>query len=128
MREMTEGALTGDASSAPIQTPNTEAVRRSGMDRRLVACRMLAFLVLLYAVFMTTVVVDGIGLRVGLFAGSAPFALTVVPAVFAGCAIAIFLAVSLVPEDFERRLASWARGARRLRLVGWAKRLATVPA
>jgi uncharacterized protein (TIRG00374 family) len=98
------------------------------MDRRLVACRMVAFLVLLYAVFMAAVIIDGIGLRTGLFPGPAPFALTVVPAIIAGSMVVIFLAVSLVPTDFERRLARWASGARRLWLVRWAKRLATVPA
>ena len=104
------------------------ALRRSGMDRRLVACRMVAFLVLLYAVFMGAVILDGIGLRAGLFPGSAPFALTVVPAIIAGAMILIFLAVARVHEDCERRLARWASGARRLWLVRWAKRLATVPA
>jgi putative heme transporter len=104
------------------------ALRRSGMDRRLVACRMVAFLVLLYAVFMAAVIIDGIGLRTGLFPGPAPFALTLVPAIIAASMVVIFLAVSLVPTDFERRLARWASGARRLWLVRWAKRLATVPA
>jgi len=52
------------------------ALRRSGMSRRLVACRMIAFLTLLYGVFMFTFVIDGIGLRAGLFEGSAPFAVT----------------------------------------------------
>jgi uncharacterized protein (TIRG00374 family) len=104
------------------------ALRRSGMERRLVACRMIAFLVLLYAVFTTAMVVDGIGLRTGLFAGSAPFALTIVPAIIAAVMIAIFLAVALVPEDFERRLARWSLGGRRLRLRHFAQRAATIPA
>ena len=104
------------------------ALRRSGMERRLVACRMIAFLVLLYAVFTIAMVVDGIGLRTGLFAGSAPFALTVVPAIIAAVMIAIFLAVALVPEDFERRLARWSTGGRRLRLTHFAQRAATIPA
>jgi uncharacterized protein (TIRG00374 family) len=104
------------------------ALRRSGMDRRLVACRMIAFMSLLYAVYAFTLVLDGIGLRVGLFEGSAPFALTVLPAIFAACAIAIWLAIALVPEDFERRLASWSSGGRHPRLAGWARRAATIPA
>jgi uncharacterized protein (TIRG00374 family) len=104
------------------------ALRRSGMDRRLVACRMIAFMVLLYVVYMAALIVFGLGLRVGLLEGGAQFALTVIPAIVAGAAVVIFLAIALVPEDFERRLAAWARGARRLWLVRWAKRLATVPA
>ena len=104
------------------------ALRRSGMSRRLVACRMIAFLTLLYAVYMFSLVIDGIGLRIGLFEGTAPFALTVIPAIFGASVTAIFLAIALVPEDFERRLTSWASGGRRLRLQRWARRLATVPA
>src|SRR5436190_10022259 len=60
------------------------ALRRAGMGRRLVACRMIAFLVLQYAVFMGSLVVFGIGLRTGVFNGSAPFAVTVIPAIFGG--------------------------------------------
>ena len=104
------------------------ALRRSGMSRRLVACRMIAFLTLLYGVYMATFVIDGVGLRIGLFEGSAPFALTIIPAIFGGSVIAIFIAVAFVPEDFERRLAGWAAGGRRWRIRRWARRLATVPA
>ena len=104
------------------------ALRRSGMSRRLVACRMIAFLSLLYVVYMLTLVIDGLGLRFGLFEGEAPFALTVIPAIFGALMIVIFLAVAFVPEDFERRLSGWATGGRRWRLQRWARRLATVPA
>src|SRR4051795_747985 len=48
------------------------AGRRSGMEARTVACRMVAFMSLLYAVFMGTLVVDGILLRTGVFPGPAP--------------------------------------------------------
>ena len=82
------------------------AVRRSGMEARTVAGRMVAFMSLLYAVFTGTLVVDGILLRTGVFPGPAPLAFTVIPAALGGTAIAIFLAMSLVPADFERRLES----------------------
>jgi len=104
------------------------ALRRSGMSRRLVACRMVAFLCLLYFVYMATFVVDGLGLRLEVFEGSAPFALTVLPAIFGAAAIAIFLVVALVPEDFERRLTEWSSGGRRWRVRRWARTLATIPA
>jgi uncharacterized protein (TIRG00374 family) len=104
------------------------ALRRAGMDRRLVACRMIAFLVLLYGVYMAALIICGVGLRTGLFPGSAPFAMTVVPAIFAAVVVVIFLAMALVPEDFERRLAQWASGGRRWWVARWARRLATVPA
>ena len=40
------------------------ALRRSGMERRIVACRMIAFMVLLYAVYMLALVIVGLGLCV----------------------------------------------------------------
>ena len=48
------------------------ALRRAGMARREAACRMVAFLVLLYAVYMTTLLVCGLFLRIGLFPGTEP--------------------------------------------------------
>jgi uncharacterized protein (TIRG00374 family) len=102
------------------------ALRRSGMDARIAACRLIAFMVLLYAVYMATLVIDGLGLYFGVFPGRAPFAITVVPAIFGACVIALFLAVSLLPDDFDRLVARWTGGG------GWrarfARRLATAPA
>src|SRR5271155_219478 len=45
------------------------ALRRSGMAPRLVATRMVAFVVLLYVVYAGSVLIDGIGLGTGLFPG-----------------------------------------------------------
>ena len=41
------------------------ALRKAGMPRRQTACRMVAFLVLLYAVYMLALMLDGILLRTG---------------------------------------------------------------
>ncbi len=41
------------------------ALRRSGMEARLVACRMVAFMVLLYVVYAGAVLLDGIGMGTG---------------------------------------------------------------
>ena len=41
------------------------ALRRSGMPPRLVACRMVAFIVLLYSIYAGSLLLDGIGLGVG---------------------------------------------------------------
>jgi putative heme transporter len=102
------------------------ALRRSGMEPGLVARRMIAFLAILYGVYMATFVVDGLGLAVGLFPGAGPFAITVVPAIFGAVAIALFLAISLLPGDAERLVGRWTGGeSRRARL---ARRLAAVPA
>jgi uncharacterized protein (TIRG00374 family) len=102
------------------------ALRRSGMEARVAACRLIAFMVLLYSVYMATLVVDGFGLYLGVFPGKAPFAITVVPAIFGATVIIVFLAISLVPGDFDRLVARWTSGGGRLGRL--ARRLATAPA
>jgi uncharacterized membrane protein YbhN (UPF0104 family) len=74
------------------------------MTRRAVASRMTAYLVLVYGVFMLALIAGGLGLRLGLLAGPAPFALTVVPAAFAGCLVALALGLAALPADLERRI------------------------
>ena len=101
------------------------ALRRSGLEPRIVACRMIAFMALLYAVYMGALVIDGLGLYLGVIPGSHPFAITVIPAIFGGAVIAIFLAVSLLPGDFDRLVARWTSGGRLVRLAGY---LAAAPA
>jgi uncharacterized protein (TIRG00374 family) len=85
------------------------ALRRSGMPSRTVASRMIAFLVILYAVYMVTLVIDGLGLYLGLWAATppAPFAITVVPAIFGAVVILLFLGMSLLPDDFDRLVGRW---------------------
>lgn len=102
------------------------ALRRSGMAPRTVAARMVAFLVLLYSVYMASLVVVGLGLYLGLWAGPAPFAITVLPAIFGAAVIAIFLGMAAVPHDFDRLVGRWAGGGGRLGRL--AARVATVPA
>jgi uncharacterized protein (TIRG00374 family) len=70
---------------------------------------------------MASLVICGLGLYTGIFRGPAPFAITVVPAIFGGIVIALFLSVALLPGDFERLVARWTseehwfgRAARRL--------------
>src|SRR6202046_2879876 len=57
------------------------ALRRSGMEPRLVACRMVAFMVLLYVIYAGSLLIDGLGLGIGLFPGGGSFAITIVPAI-----------------------------------------------
>jgi putative heme transporter len=102
------------------------ALRRSGMPRREVAERMIAFLVLTYLVYTLSIVIFGYGLRLGIFPGENPFGLTVVPATIALAVTVIGLSIGFVPTDIQRRLDSFAeRGGRIGRL---AQRLASAPA
>jgi uncharacterized membrane protein YbhN (UPF0104 family) len=102
------------------------ALRRSGMEARLVACRMVAFMVLLYVVYAAAVLFDGIGMGTGLLPGEGSFALTIVPAVVAALLFAVAGAMALLPGDIERRLARWASGSGRLER--WLASAVTVPA
>jgi uncharacterized membrane protein YbhN (UPF0104 family) len=101
------------------------ALRRSGMEPRLVACRMVAFLVLLYVIYAGSLLIDGIGLGTGLFPGGGSFAITIVPAIAAGVMFAVAGAMALLPGDIERRLERWA--SRSGRLAHWVARAAAVP-
>jgi putative heme transporter len=102
------------------------ALRRSGMERRLVACRMVAFLVLLYVVYAGSLLIDGIGLGSGLFPGGGSFAITIVPAIVAALLFAAAAAVATLPGDIERRLA--ARASSSGRRAHWLAHAATAPA
>ncbi len=100
------------------------ALRRSGMGARMVANRMIAFMVLLYGVYMATLVVDGLGLYLGVFPGNAPFAITIGPAIFGAVVILAFLGLSLMPWDVEalaaRRTSAQSRTGRLVRSLAAA--------
>ena len=104
------------------------ALRRAGMGRREVADSTVVFLCLTYVVYMAALVIVGLGLRLGVFPGPDPFAITVVPAIFGATAIVVFLALALVPTDAERRFRSWAEAHEHPRVARIGTRLATVPA
>jgi uncharacterized membrane protein YbhN (UPF0104 family) len=89
------------------------ALRRSGMAPRLVACRMVAFMVLLYGVYAGSLLLDGLGLGTGLFPGGGSFAITIVPAIMAAILVTVAGAGALLPGDLERRLDRWASGSGR---------------
>lgn len=102
------------------------ALRRSGMEPRLVASRMVAFMVLLYVIYAGSLLIDGIGLGTGVFPGGGSFAITIVPAIIATVLFAIVGSVALLPGDAERRLGRWASGSGRL--AHWVARAVTIPA
>jgi uncharacterized membrane protein YbhN (UPF0104 family) len=105
------------------------ALRRAGLERRVVAAQMVTFITVLYGVYMAALVVFGVGLRTGVLPGGGSFAITILPAIFGGLVIALFLALTLIPGDIERRLGVWAarrgQGRRGARLIA---RLITLPA
>jgi uncharacterized protein (TIRG00374 family) len=100
------------------------ALRKAGMERRQSVCRMVAFLVVLYSVYMLALVVFGVLLRTHVLSGEAPLSGTLIPAVLAALALVVGLLLTLVPDDVERRIERHTSG----RFGKVAKRLATVPA
>ncbi len=97
------------------------ALRKAGMERRRSACRMVAFLVLLYTVYAAALVVFGVLLRTGVFSGDAPLAGTIIPAGLAAVAFIIMGLIALIPTDLERRIAKYQDKR-------WVQRLASGPA
>jgi uncharacterized protein (TIRG00374 family) len=100
------------------------ALRKAGMERRQSVCRMVAFLVVLYSVYLAALVVFGVLLRTGVLSGEAPLSGTVIPAALAAVAIVVGLLMALVPGDIERRIEGQTSG----RFGRIARRLATAPA
>ena len=101
------------------------ALRKAGMERRRSVCRMLAFLIIQYSVYLAALIVCGILLREGVLPGNAPWGMTVVPAIIAGVLLVIMLLMAFVPEDLERRMERIASSGRFGRM---ARRIATAPA
>jgi uncharacterized protein (TIRG00374 family) len=79
------------------------ALQRSGMNRRTLVSGLTIFYVALYGVFMAALVLTGVGLRSSVLPGPAPFALTVVPALFGAVVIIAALAFAALPADPGRR-------------------------
>jgi uncharacterized membrane protein YbhN (UPF0104 family) len=102
------------------------ALRRAGQEPRVIACRMAANYAIQYSVYLGALVIGGIGLWTGVFAGEGPVTLTLLPAILSAAALVLGGAMGLVPGDFERRLA---RMAKRSGPAGrLAARFATLPA
>ena len=101
------------------------ALRKAGMPRRRSACRMVAFLVLTYSIYLLALVIFGVLLRTGVLPGDDPVGGTIVPAAIAAAAILILGLVALIPGDVERRLERVAGDGRAARI---AEPLVTVPA
>jgi uncharacterized protein (TIRG00374 family) len=99
------------------------ALRQAGLRKRTVADKTISFLVLTYMPYAAAVVVCGIGLRIGLFPGPAPFTMTVIPAIISAILMALTSLILLVPTDLQRRLDGFGGPLGR-----FTKKLATIPA
>ncbi len=98
------------------------ALRKAGMERRRAACRMVAFLAILYSVYLFAIIVFGVLLASQVLPGEDHLSMTIVPAGIAAGVVVLLLLVALIPGDVERRL----RELRRFPKL--ASRLAAVPA
>ena len=100
------------------------ALRRSGMRRRMVADKTIAFLVLTYLPYAAAVVVCGFGLHWGVLRGEDPFTLTFVPAVVGVVLLALAFAIAFIPTDLQRRMRPFGKG----RVARLTQQLAEAPA
>jgi uncharacterized protein (TIRG00374 family) len=85
------------------------ALRKAGMSRRRAVCRMIAFLAILYSVYLFAVIVFGVLLATEVLPGDDHVSVTIVPAAVAGGVFVLLLLVTLIPGDFERRLRETKR-------------------
>jgi uncharacterized membrane protein YbhN (UPF0104 family) len=102
------------------------ALRKGGMVRREVARRMVAFLALQYLFYPLALIVCGVLLRTGVLPGKDSVELTIVPAAVAGFLLVLGALVMLVPPDFGRRAARFARGARGQAIADYAGKVPAI--
>src|SRR3954447_8465686 len=102
------------------------ALRKAGMERWRTACRMVAFLVLLYSVYLLSLILFGILLRTHVLPGEAPVAGTIIPAAIAAGALALVALTALIPGDMSRRIGELS--SRSSRLARFAGTIAKGPA
>ena len=100
VREGAQITLAGAAATRLLPTAGAGgialalwALRQAGLRSRAATRTLLVFLVLLYSVFLTAIVLSGAALALGLLGGHGPVALSAVPAVVA--AVGIVLALGL---------------------------------
>jgi uncharacterized protein (TIRG00374 family) len=87
------------------------ALRASGLAAEEVAQGMVSFEILTYAVYMASLAIAGFGLWIGLFPGSAPVALTLLPALFGLVVIGLVGSLNWLAMPTERFLLGRAKRA-----------------
>ena len=101
------------------------ALGRSGMSAEVIACRIVASLMIQYSAYLAAVIVSGPGLWAGVFGDGGSLAITTVAAVLAAALAAAVLSLALMPEDIEQRLQRFAGRTRRF--GGVLRRLTKAP-
>jgi putative heme transporter len=84
------------------------ALRRAGLNAEVIACRMVASLVLQYSVYLAALTICGLGLWAGVFPGGGSIIVTLVPAALAAVLAVAMLSLALMPDDMEQRLERFA--------------------
>jgi uncharacterized membrane protein YbhN (UPF0104 family) len=102
------------------------ALDRAGLDAQVIACRIVANLIVQYAVYLGAVIVFGIALGSGLLPGPGPVELTLLPALVSLVIALLVLSAVLVPDDVDRRLRQISSGPRWWRRL--VERIAAAPA
>ncbi|HEX4109516.1 MAG TPA: lysylphosphatidylglycerol synthase transmembrane domain-containing protein [Solirubrobacteraceae bacterium] len=100
---------------------NVWALRAAGLAPREIAERIVSLMVTLYAVFMAALLLTALGLWSGILAGSAPTALTLIPALIGVAFVLSAAALLRAPMGVARALK---RASRMRRPFGPAARLA----
>ncbi|MDQ6778612.1 MAG: flippase-like domain-containing protein [Actinomycetota bacterium] len=90
------------------------ALGRAGLRAEVIACRIVASLVVQYSVYLAALFVCGLGLWAGMFPGGGSSLITLVPAALAAGLAAVILSLALMPRDIEQRLDRFARRTGRL--------------
>lgn len=106
------------------------ALRKAGMVARRAACRMVAFTVLLYAVYLLSLVVFGVLLETGAVPGESPNGGTLIPAGVAGGVIVLLALTALIPERVERGVSTMSLRALKGPPTRWQRflqQLADIP-
>ena len=96
------------------------ALRSLNLGRRESSARIFAFLVVLYSVYMFSLIGFGVFLRAGILEGAGDLGLTLIPALVAGIVVLSVLALALFPPEpgrkgwFARAGAAASVGLRRV--------------
>jgi uncharacterized protein (TIRG00374 family) len=85
-------------------------LRKAGLQARDTVSRLMAFLVLLYAVYVGSLLIFGLGLGLEIIPGKSPPGVTLIPALLAAIAIVLVALIALLPSGVEALIQRVASG------------------